>query len=72
VRYRIERILQKPATTASRLSEADRRWFSRAILTLEYLGGAEARQLLKEITDKPSTEQHVAEAAAALKRLEGK
>jgi len=69
VRHRVEKILQKPIGNNSPLSEPERRWLSRAVLALEQIGTAEAQQQLTTIAAGPASEEHVVQAASALKRL---
>ena len=69
VRHRVEKILKQPTGNISKLTDAQRRWLSRAVLALEQIGTPEAQQQLKLIAAGPAQEQHVQDAIGALKRL---
>ncbi|MCE9552288.1 MAG: WD40 repeat domain-containing protein [Planctomycetes bacterium] len=69
VRHRVEKILKKPTGSSNRITDAERRWMTRAVLALEQIGTPEAQQQLKLIAAGPAHEPHVQDAVGALKRL---
>lgn len=69
VKHRVEQILKKPLGTVTQQTEEQRRLMRRAVLVLEQIGNAAAQAQLTAIAAGPADQQHVQDAAAALKRL---